>query len=97
MLEFLKRVFGAEHVAGGVEHAEIRLGETMLELSEAHGRWGPTKGAFHVFVSDCDAVYREALRAGATSMYEPEDKPYGERSAGVTDPWGNQWYIAEKS
>ena len=94
MLEFLQKAFGAEHVSGGMEHAEIRLGETMIELSEAHGQWGPTRGAFHLFVSDCDAVYEEALRAGATSIWPPEDKPYGERSGGVTDAWGNQWYIA---
>lgn len=94
MLEFLQKAFGAEHVDGGVEHAEIRLGETMVELSEAHGKWGPTKGAFHLFVNDCDAVYAEALRAGATTLFAPEDKPYGERSAGVTDAWGNQWFIA---
>jgi len=94
MLEFLQQAFGAEHVSGGVEHAEIRLGETMIELSEAHGQWGPTRGAFHLFVSDCDAVYAEALRAGATSIWAPENKPYGERSGGVTDAWGNQWYIA---
>lgn len=94
MVEFLTKAFGAVHVSGGVEHAEIRLGETMIELSEAHGEWGPTRGAFHLFVSDCDAVYAEALRAGATSLFVPEDKPYGERSGGVTDPWGNQWYIA---
>lgn len=94
MLEFLQKAFGAEHVSGGVEHAELRLGGTMVELSEAHGQWGPTRGAFHLFVSDCDAVYAEALRAGATSLFEPVDKPYGERSAGITDPWGNQWYLA---
>ncbi len=94
MLEFLQKAFGATHVSGSIEHAEVRLGETMIELSEAHGQWGPTKGAFHLFVSDCDAVYAEALRAGATSLWAPENKPYGERSGGVTDPWGNQWYIA---
>ena len=94
MLEFLQKAFGAEHVSGTMEHAELRLGETMIELSEAHGQWGPTRGGFHLFVTDCDAVYAEALRAGATSLYEPEDKPYGERSAGVTDAWGNQWYLA---
>ena len=94
MIEFLQKAFGAEHVSGGVEHAELRLGETMIELSEAHGQWGPSRGAFHLFVSDCDAVYAEALSAGATSLWAPEDKPYGERSGGVTDAWGNQWYIA---
>ncbi len=94
MIEFLQKAFGAKHVSGGVEHAEIRLGETMIELSEAREQWGPTRGAFHLFVSDCDAVYAKALRAGATSLWAPEDKPYGERSGGVLDAWGNQWYIA---
>lgn len=95
LVEFLEKAFGAVHVSGGMEHAEIRVGETMIELGEPHGQWGPTRGAFHVFVSDCDAVYAEALRAGATSIWPPEDKPYGERSGGVTDAWGNHWYIAE--
>ncbi len=94
LLDFLVRAFGAEHVSGDMRHAEIRLGATMIELSEAHDQWGPTRGAFHLFVSDCDAVYAEAIRAGATSMWEPENKPYGERSGGVRDAWGNQWYIA---
>lgn len=94
MAAFLSKAFGAVRVSGSMEHAEIRVGETMIELSEAHGQWGPTRGAFHLFVSDCDAVYAEALRAGATSLWAPENKPYGERSGGVTDPWGNQWYIA---
>lgn len=93
LLEFLEAAFGAEHVSGPMAHAEIRIGETMVELGEAHGRWGPTRGAFHLFVEDCDAVYTRALGAGATTLYPPEDKPYGERSAGVTDPWGNQWFI----
>jgi uncharacterized glyoxalase superfamily protein PhnB len=95
MVEFLEKAFGAVHVSGGMEHAEIRLGETMTEVSEAHGDWGPTRGAYHLFVSDCDAVYDSALRAGATSMYAPENKPYGERSAGVIDAWGNQWFIGQ--
>ncbi len=94
MVDFLTKAFGAEHISGTMKHAEIRLGETIVELSEAHGQWGPTRGAYHLFVSDCDAVYAAALRAGATPLYEPVDKPYGERSGGVTDPWGNQWYIA---
>jgi PhnB protein len=45
-------------------------------------------------VHDCDAVYERALKAGATSISEPTDQPYGDRSGGVKDPFGNQWYIA---
>jgi PhnB protein len=94
MIDFLQNAFGAVLVDGDPQHAEIRLGETMIELSEARERWGPTRGAYHLFVPDCDATYADALRAGATSLWEPVDKPYGERSGGVADAWGNQWYIA---
>ncbi|HEV7768406.1 MAG TPA: VOC family protein [Thermoanaerobaculia bacterium] len=99
-LAFLQKAFGAVELGrttlptGAIQHAEIRIGETMVELSEAHDRWTATKGAFHLFVDDCDAVYARSLRAGGTSLMPPEDKPYGERSASVEDPFGNQWYIA---
>ena len=49
---------------------------------------------FYVYVPDCDAVYQRALKAGATSISEPVDHPYGDRSGGVKDAFGNQWYIA---
>jgi uncharacterized glyoxalase superfamily protein PhnB len=53
-------------------------------------------GAIHYYVPDVDAAYRKALAAGATSMSEPKDQPYGERSAGVLDPQGNHWYLAAR-
>ena len=48
----------------------------------------------HLYVPDCDTVYQRALQAGATSIAEPVDHPYGDRSGGVKDAFGNQWYIA---
>ncbi|MGH9456578.1 MAG: VOC family protein [Thermoanaerobaculia bacterium] len=97
-IDFLGRAFDATVVSStrenSINHAEIRIGQTLIEVSEAREPWDPTRGAFHVFASDCDAVYGAALRAGATTLSEPEDKPYGERSGGVTDAWGHQWYIA---
>jgi uncharacterized glyoxalase superfamily protein PhnB len=99
MLTFLEEAFSAvtvnrhESPSGDIAHAELRIGETMFVLGEAHGQWGPTKGAFHLYVEDCDAVYERALRAGAVSVQEPVDRPYGERQATVNDPAGNQWYI----
>jgi PhnB protein len=41
-----------------------------------------------------DSVYRRAVAAGATSSEEPTDQPYGDRTAGVKDVFGNQWSIA---
>lgn len=101
LIDFLKEVFGAEEVTrmerpeGGIAHAAVRLGDSMIELSEFTGEWGPTPCALHVYVEDPDAVYRRALAAGAVSLYEPADHEYGERSGGVRDHAGNNWYIAK--
>jgi uncharacterized glyoxalase superfamily protein PhnB len=48
----------------------------------------------HMYVPDCDALYQQALRAGATSIQVPADQSYGDRMAGVLDSWGNMWYMA---
>jgi len=100
VISFLKRAFGAQELAkyaspdGVIHHAQIRVGSSVVELGEAHGPYQPMKSMFYLYVPDVDAVYRRALQAGATSISEPADQPYGDRSAGVTDPFGNQWYIA---
>ena len=50
--------------------------------------------AIHLYIPDVDAAYQRALDAGAKSLMEPADQPYGERGAGVEDLSGNRWYIA---
>jgi uncharacterized glyoxalase superfamily protein PhnB len=52
------------------------------------------KSTFLLYVPDVDATYRRAITAGATPMSEPADQPYGDRTGGVSDMFGNQWYIA---
>jgi len=100
VIMFLKRAFGATELAkyaspdGVIHHAEVQVGSSVVEMGEAHGTYEPMKGMLYVYVPDCDAVYQRALKAGATSLSEPKDHPYGDRSGGVTDPFGNQWYIA---
>lgn len=101
LVEFLKQAFAAEEVevyreeAGGpIKHATVRLGDTILEMSEAHGPYGPMPTGLHFYVPDVDAVYERALQAGAKSISTPADQPYGERGAGVMDPAGNSWFLA---
>jgi PhnB protein len=100
LIDFLKQAFGAEVVArhdsadGVVAHAKLRIGDSIIEMGEAHGQWQPMPTAIYMFVPDADAVYRRAVGAGATSLWEPADQPYGDRNAGVQDPFGNQWFIA---
>jgi PhnB protein len=104
VISFLKRAFGATELSkyaspdGVVHHAEIRVGDSVVEMGEAYGeaqgKYPPMPTMFYMYVPDCDAVYRRALTAGATSISEPADQPYGDRSAGVKDAFGNTWYIA---
>lgn len=100
VISFLKRAFGAREIAkyaspdGVVHHAEIRVGDSVVEMGEAHGKYEPMPAMFYLYVPDCDAVYKRALAARATSIAEPKDQPYGERHGAVKDAFGNQWYIA---
>ncbi len=100
VLDFLRAAFDATEVVrmkrpdGTISHAGVRVEGSMVELSEASGPWGPLPGALDLYVPDCDAAYRRAVEAGGESLYPPTDMFYGERSAGVSDPGGNQWYLA---
>jgi PhnB protein len=100
VIDFLKRAFGGQEVAkyaspdGVVHHAQVRVGDAVIEMGEANGPYQPMEPMFYVYVPDCGASYRRALAAGATSKQEPTDQPYGDRNAAVTDPFGNTWYVA---
>jgi PhnB protein len=100
VINFLKRAFGAREIGkytspdGVVHHAEIRVGDSVVEMGEAQGKYPPMPTMFYVYVPDCEAVYQRALLAGATSIAAPVDQPYGDRSGAVKDAFGNQWYIA---
>jgi uncharacterized glyoxalase superfamily protein PhnB len=100
MIPFMEATFGAEAMGvhkspqGLVMHATIRIGNATLEIDEAHGEYQPKPCHLHVYVPDTDTVYERALRAGTMSIEIPQDKPYGDRSAGVKDMFGNSWFIA---
>jgi PhnB protein len=99
LIGFMKRAFGAEEVAkyaspdGVVHHAVVRIGDSVVEMGEAQGKYEPMPAMFYLYVPDCDALYRRALAAGAKSLHEPKDQPYGDRNAAVTDAFGNVWYV----
>ena len=100
VLNFVKRAFGAEELGrhatpdGVIHHVTVKIGNALMEMGEAHGPYQPMPTMFYLYVEDCDALYKRALSAGATSISEPQDQPYGDRSGGVIDPFGNKWYIA---
>lgn len=99
-INFIERAFDGQVVErhqseqGFVYHAKVRLGDSIVELGEAHGPWQPMPSAIYLYVEDVDATYKQALSAGATSALAPTDQPYGDRTAWVNDEFGNVWYLS---
>ena len=102
LIAFLTQAFDAAELEshrvtvpdGRVMNAAVRIGDSVVEMGEASAEFPPRPGSLHLYVPDADAVYARALAAGATSLREPADQYYGDREAGVADPFGNHWYIA---
>ena len=100
LIDFVKQAFDATETfrgtgsAGGI-HAEIRIGDSMVMIGGG-GAWRgePSPATLYLYVNDVDSVYKRTLQAGATSIMEPADQPFGDRLAGVKDSFGNTWYIA---
>jgi uncharacterized glyoxalase superfamily protein PhnB len=101
-LEFVQNAFGAEVLgrhedsSGRVLHADIKIGDSIMGLGEAHDRWQPMPAGIHFYVPNVDQVYQRALAAGGVSERPPTDQPYGERSATILDSQGNRWYLATR-
>jgi PhnB protein len=100
LLDFLVRAFDAEvkmkmeGPGGTLGHCELRIGNSMLMLGSAREQWKPMPACIYLYVEDADAVFAKVLAAGATQLAPLQDQFYGDRSGGVTDLSGNQWWIA---
>jgi uncharacterized glyoxalase superfamily protein PhnB len=98
-LTFVKAAFGATERAcqrnqdGSVGHAEMRIGDSLIMIGQAGGQWKARPAALYLWVDNVDAAYQRALAAGAASESVPEDKPYGQRMAGV-EACGVTWWMA---
>lgn len=96
LIDFLKQAFSAQELGvykspeGRVMHAALQIGDAIVEMGEAE----PMPAGFYLYVPDADALYRQAVAAGAKSVYAPADQPYGDRMGVVEDGWGNGWCIA---
>jgi PhnB protein len=102
VIDFAQKAFDAklEHEAtkrpdGSIMHATLRIGDSMLMISDASEHAKATTTMLYLYVSDVDATYQKALKAGGTSVMEPADQFYGDRSGGVKDVAGNQWWLGK--
>jgi len=96
-IEFTQAAFGAQEtsyndIGDGHVHAEIKIGDSMIMVGQAH----PAAASIYLYVHDVDAVYQRAVESGAKSIEGPTNKPYGDRNAWVTDPFGITWFIASR-
>ena len=108
-IEFYRKAFGATEVlrltepGGRIGHAEMKIGEAVIMLSDEypeHGICGPatlggTTLALHLHCKDVDALIERAMQAGATLVRPAKDQFYGERSAVIRDPFGHEWLLGQ--
>ena len=109
-IDFYKRAFGATELMRAVDpetkkirHAEIKIGTSPIMLTDENPEFpdwqspesrGGTPVHIYLYVENADAMFKRALDAGAKQLLPLQDQSYGDRSGGVTDPFGHIWYIA---
>jgi len=100
IIGFIKDAFAAQPLFdpmmrsdGKVMHAEFKIGDSIVMIADTSERAPATSTALYLYVPNVDAVYQKAIKAGATSLMEPQDQFYGDRSAAVRDAAGNRSFI----
>ncbi|QBD80820.1 VOC family protein [Ktedonosporobacter rubrisoli] len=98
-LDFISKAFGAQELGrvynedGSIGHAEARIGDSIVMAFDAHEGWPDTPCFLRLFVPDGDAVYQQALAAGATAVSEMTSLAFGDRVGRLRDPFDNLWWI----
>ena len=107
-LEFYKKAFGAIETYklivpdGRLGHAEIRLGNSLIMLSDEFPEFGGkapeslggSPVSIHLYVEDVDAFAEKAVAAGARELKPVADQFYGDRSGQLQNPYGHLWWVA---
>jgi len=103
VIRFITEAFGAKPIFepmmrpdGKIMHAEFKIGDSVVMISDASEHAKATSTMLYLYVPNVDTIYQKALKAGATSLTEPTNQFYGDRSGGVTDPAGNHWHIGTR-
>jgi PhnB protein len=69
---------------GAIGDADVGLGDSIIMVPDSQGEeYKPMQSGIHLYVEDCDAIHKRAMEAGATSIMEPADQYYGDRSANI--------------
>jgi PhnB protein len=99
LLDFITTAFGGSELSrvatedGGIGHAEIRVGDTVLLAFDRRPEWPVLPSLLRIFVPDADAAVARAVGAGARIVTDLADSAWGDRGARVRDPFGNIWWV----
>jgi PhnB protein len=100
-IAFLSAVFAGtearcrDHRAdGSIGHADVAIGDSHVMISDAEPEHPARPGVSYAYVTDVDAVFARAMAAGCVKPVPPEDRSWGDRLGGFTDPFQNRWWIA---
>jgi PhnB protein len=107
-IAFYTQVFGGKEKLrmqddkGRINHAEVQIGDSVIMMAEEHpeieafavAHYGGSPVSLMLYVENCDTTYQAAIAAGAKSLREPADQNYGDRMAGIVDPFGYKWWVA---
>ncbi|HXJ85160.1 MAG TPA: VOC family protein [Candidatus Methylomirabilis sp.] len=108
-LEFYGEAFGAkvkmrmDAPGGRLGHAELRIGDSVIMVSDEFPQPGGTKapsslggssGSLFVYVPNVDASFKRAVEAGCQSIMPPTDMFWGDRFGRLVDPFGHHWGLA---
>jgi len=99
LLAFIETAFEGEELArvptedGGIGHAEIRIGDSIVLAFDAQPDWPPLPALLRVWVPDPDAAVARSVSAGTVIVTPLDDNAFGQRGARVRDPFGNIWWI----
>jgi PhnB protein len=106
-IEFYQKAFGATELSrvpgadGKLMHASVRIGDSVVMLNDEMPEWGSfgpksLKGSavtIHLYVENAEAVFEQAVAAGAKVTMPLDDMFWGDRYGKVEDPFGHQWSI----
>lgn len=99
-IDLYTKTFGAKVRArfdapdGSVAHAELDFGDSILMLGEATAESPAHAAHLMMYVPDVDAVFARATAAGFTVKQPLQVMFWGDKTGRVTDPHGNEWYLA---
>jgi uncharacterized glyoxalase superfamily protein PhnB len=100
-IDFLAAVFGGTEsgerevrVDDAIDHADVLIGDSIVMISEASPEFPARPSVAFTYVDNVDLTYARAVAAGSSRVLEPTDQPWGDRVAGIVDPFGNRWWIA---